>query len=192
MVDRSVRTRMLILATLLSLAIVPAGLAEEIAKAPQEDPLIDYATGVYHGVKAILAHSAEKVGEEHYGFKPTESVRSFGGVLAHATSAQYFFCSTVLGDEAAAPKLDENASKAELIEALEGAFSYCDRAYATMNTTTATETVMMMGSETPKLGALMTNNLHLIEHYGNLITYMRMLDIVPPTSEPGFMETLQQ
>jgi len=26
-----------------------------------------------------------------------------------------------------------------------------------------------------------------VEHYGNLVTYMRLKNIVPPTSEPGFM-----
>lgn len=26
-----------------------------------------------------------------------------------------------------------------------------------------------------------------LEHYGNLVTYMRLKSIVPPTSEPGFM-----
>jgi hypothetical protein len=51
-----------------------------------------------------------------------------------------------------------------------------------------TQMVTLMGSETPKLMALTVNNLHSVEHYGNLITYMRMKNIVPPTSEPGFMQ----
>lgn len=33
----------------------------------------------------------------------------------------------------------------------------------------------------------LVNNLHSIEHYGNLVTYMRLKNIVPPTSEPGAM-----
>jgi hypothetical protein len=31
---------------------------------------------------------------------------------------------------------------------------------------------------------LTVNNMHNMEHYGNLVTYMRMKNIVPPTSEP--------
>jgi hypothetical protein len=46
-----------------------------------------------------------------------------------------------------------------------------------------------MGNDAPKLGALSVNTMHTIEHYGNLITYMRMKNIVPPTSEPGFSPT---
>jgi len=28
--------------------------------------------------------------------------------------------------------------------------------------------------------------MHNLEHYGNLVTYMRLKNIVPPSSEPGF------
>jgi hypothetical protein len=41
--------------------------------------------------------------------------------------------------------------------------------------------------EMPKLGVLHINNIHSTEHYGNLVTYMRLKDIVPPSSEPGFV-----
>jgi hypothetical protein len=33
------------------------------------------------------------------------------------------------------------------------------------------------------LGALTVNNMHDLEHYGNLATYMRMKSIAPPSSE---------
>jgi len=47
--------------------------------------------------------------------------------------------------------------------------------------------VKLFGTEdTPKLDVLTVNNMHSVEHYGNLVTYMRMKNIVPPTSEPGF------
>jgi len=38
----------------------------------------------------------------------------------------------------------------------------------------------------PKLGVLNVNTIHCSENYGNLITYMWLKNIVPPTSEPGF------
>src|SRR5208283_1804409 len=55
----------------------------------------------------------------------------------------------------------------------------------------ATQTVKLFGRDTPKLGVLTVNNIHTIEHYGNLVTYMRLKNIVPPTSEPGFMPVPQ-
>jgi hypothetical protein len=32
-------------------------------------------------------------------------------------------------------------------------------------------------------GALTVNNMHDLEHYGNLATYMRMKSLAPPSSE---------
>ena len=47
--------------------------------------------------------------------------------------------------------------------------------------------VKLFGRDTPALGVLTVNNLHTMEHYGNIVTYLRMKNIVPPTSEPEFM-----
>jgi uncharacterized damage-inducible protein DinB len=35
-----------------------------------------------------------------------------------------------------------------------------------------------------KLGVLWFNASHNLEHYGNLVVYMRMKGVVPPSSEP--------
>ena len=43
--------------------------------------------------------------------------------------------------------------------------------------------VTFFGGDTPKLGVLNANAMHSIEHYGNLVTYMRMKNIVPPSTE---------
>jgi uncharacterized damage-inducible protein DinB len=151
------------------------------------NPLSAHNRTVYGGVKAILLRTAEKMPEENYGFKPTDSVRSFGQILGHVADSQYAFCSRVLGEKNPAPKIEESkTSKADLLAALKGAFAYCDKAYEGMTDASATQMVKFMGGDAPKLGALSVNNIHSVEHYGNLATYMRMKNIVPPTSEPGF------
>ncbi len=43
--------------------------------------------------------------------------------------------------------------------------------------------VKLFGGDTPKLSVLTVNNMHNMEHYGNIVTYMRMKIIVPPSSE---------
>jgi len=43
--------------------------------------------------------------------------------------------------------------------------------------------VKFFGMDMPKLGVLSGNNIHDMEHYGNLVTHMRLKNIVPPTSE---------
>jgi len=45
------------------------------------------------------------------------------------------------------------------------------------------ETVKAFGQERNKLGVLWFNASHNLEHYGNLVVYMRVKGIVPPSSE---------
>jgi len=60
------------------------------------------------------------------------------------------------------------------------------KAYQSMTDAAGAQIVNLMGRDMSKLSVLNVNILHSMEHYGNLITYMRMKNIVPPTSEPGF------
>ena len=159
----------------------------------QDNPLSTYNKTVYEGVKSILLRSAEKMPEENYSFKPTEAVRSYGQIIGHVADAQYLFCSIDLGEKNPDLKIEKTkTSKADLIAALKDAFAYCDKAYDGMTDASASQMVKLFGGDTPKLGVLTVNNLHSIEHYGNLVTYMRMKNIVPPTSEPGAMPQPQK
>ncbi len=171
-----------LLRTLLIWLLAPAAVAFS-----QDNPFSAYNKVVYGGVKTILLRSAEKMPEENYNFKPTDAVRSFSQVVGHVADAQYLFCSIALGEKNPAPKIEQTkTSKADLIAALKDAFAYCDKAYDAMTDASATQMVKLFGGDTPKLGVLTVNNMHAVEHYGNLVTYMRLKNIVPPTSEPGF------
>jgi uncharacterized damage-inducible protein DinB len=174
-------------------ALLISVVASTAVAAAEDNPLSSHNKGVYHGLKAILLGSAEKVPEENYNFKPTEVVRTFGQIVGHVADAQYIFCSIVLGEKNPAPKIEQTkTSKADLIAGLKDAFAYCDKAYDGMTDASAAQMVMVkvFGKEMPKLGVLDTNNIHTTEHYGNLVVYMRMKNIVPPTSDPAFMQQL--
>jgi uncharacterized damage-inducible protein DinB len=155
---------------------------------PKENPLSAWNKHIYGHLKIILLRSADKMPEENYNFKPTDAVRSYGQILGHLADAQYEFCSIALGQKSPTLKIEQTkTSKADLIAALKEAFAYCDKAYDGMTDASATQTMTLMGSEAPKFGVLTVNGMHAIEHYGNLVTYMRMKNIVPPTSEAGPM-----
>ena len=159
------------------------------------NPLSAYNKFAYGMMKTILLRSAEKMPEESYGFRPTDAVRTYGQILGHVADSQYMFCAAALGEKSPAVTLrveKTRTSKADLIAALKDAFAYCDRAYDRLTDAEAAQTVKLMGMETPKLFALMGNNMHNSEHYGNLVTYMRMKNIIPPTSEPGFLPLPQR
>ena len=177
-----------ILRMLLVFLLVPAAAAlaqEKPATAAPENPLSTWNKYAYARVKGILLRSAEKMPEENYSFKPTETVRSYGQILGHLADAQYMFCSLALGEKNPALDIEHTkTSKADLIAALNGAFAYCDKAYDGMTDASATQMIKLFGNDAPKLSALTVNNMHDMEHYGNLVTYMRLKNIVPPSSEP--------
>ena len=163
------------------------------AVAPPANVLSAHNRLMYRGLKTILLRSAEKMPEENYSFRPTEAVRTFGQIVGHIADSQYAFCSPVLGEKRASPGIEKTkTSKADLIAALKDSIAYCDKAYEGMTDASAVEMVKHMGRDTPKLGTLITNNVHSVEHYGNMVTYLRMKNIVPPTSEPEFMKEMMK
>lgn len=150
----------------------------------QENPISAFTKRVYGFQKDILLRSAEKMPEENYSFRPTEEIRSYGQIVGHLADAQYLFCSAALTEKNPEPKIEQTkTSKEDLIAALKSAFAYCDKAYDAMTDASGGQIVKLFGTDTPRLGALNFNNVHNMEHYGNLVTYMRIKKIVPPTSE---------
>src|SRR5467141_1059335 len=154
-------------------------------QAAQPNPFSTFNKFAYGRVKTILVSSAEKMPEENYNFKPTEAIRSYGQIVGHVADAQYNFCSLALGENNPGLKIEQTTTtKADLVAALKGALAYCDKAYDGMTDASGTQTVKLFGMDMPKFGVLNINNAHDMEHYGNLVTYMRLKNIVPPTSEP--------
>ena len=151
---------------------------------PQANPFSTFNKFAYARLKTILVSSAEKMPEENYNFKPTEAVRSYGQIVGHVADAQYNFCSLALGENNPGLKIEQTkTTKADLVAALKDAVAYCDKAYDGMTDASGTQMVKLFGMDMPKFGVLNVNNMHVMEHYGNLVVYMRLKNIVPPTSE---------
>lgn len=181
---------------LILLATSTIAFAQHAPKAPdaaEANPFTTHSRSTYTGVQKILLRAAQAMPEEHYGFRPVETVRTFGEIVGHIGDAQYSFCSVAMGVKNPATKIDAaKATKADLTAALAAAFAYCNQAYDGMTDETAAHMVKLMGSDQTRLGALNVNQVHSIEHYGNLVTYMRIKGLVPPTSDPEFMKSLMR
>ena len=190
-------TRRLSLALVICL-LVPAAARADDKPAAATAPPATAAPGqsfntfnkmAYGFVKTMILGSAEKMPEENYDFKPAESVRSFGQILGHVADSQYYFCSVALGEKNPAKAVEKTkTSKADLVASLKDAFAYCDKAYDGLTPSTAAETVKIFNTQNmPKLDVLTANAMHGVEHYGNLVVYLRVKGLVPPSSEPGVM-----
>lgn len=148
------------------------------------NPLSAGAKFLYNITKSDVLKSAEEMPEENYSFKPASTVRSFGQLVGHVADAQYEFCAPVVGDGAKSPGIEKNkTSKADLIQGLKEAFAYCDKAYDNMTDARAAEMVKFFGHDAAKLTLLDFNAAHNDEHYGNMVTYLRIKGLVPPSSQ---------
>jgi len=175
---------------LLCLLALPAFSQE---KQSSDNPFSAINKRGYERTKGILLRSAEKMPEENYSFEPVDTVRAYGQIIGHLADAQYLFCSTASGEKNPDLKIEKTkTSKADLVAALKDGFAYCDKVYDAMTDTTATQTVKFFGNDVPKFAVLSVNIGHNMEHYGNLVTYMRIKGIVPPTSEQGQMPAPKQ
>lgn len=171
---------------MLALAIFVGGLAPAMAQAQAaaSDPLSSAIRAMYEGIKRNIVESAAKMPEEHYGFKPTPEVRSFGELLGHIANTHYSYCSTARGEKNPnAENLEKKGTKADLQKALDASLAFCDAAYATMTDAKAVELIPAGQAQVIRVQRLLANIAHDNEHYGNLVTYMRMKGLVPPSTE---------
>jgi uncharacterized damage-inducible protein DinB len=147
-------------------------------------------TNFVHG-KNFIAKAAEVMPENLYGMRPGPQmeVRTFGQIVGHLAIFNYLYCSDAKGQKnpAEGKDFEKLATKAELVKALNDSFNYCDGVYSGMTDASLTETISATrdnGSKVPMLRAsrLIGNISHNQEHYGNIVTYMRIKSMVPPSS----------
>jgi uncharacterized damage-inducible protein DinB len=176
-------------------AVVALG-AQAALTAQSTNPLTSGARLHYGIVKDAVTRAAAKMPEEFYAFRPTADVRSFAQLIGHLADANYRLCSVIAGQD---PPIDAGIektrkTKADLAKALAESFAYCDQRYAEMTDAAGAPTVKFdAGGEgsrvpiqMPRFTVLAFHVGHAYEHYGNVVTYMRLKGIVPPSSEPPF------
>ncbi len=170
------------------LMVVPCALfgqeKPQAPAAPPANPITASEKGLYSFVSNAVIGAAQKMPEENYSFKPTPDVRSFGQLVGHVADASYMFCSQTLGEANPTKDIEKTkTSKADLVAALKDAVAYCDKTFDSMTDAKGSQMVKFMSFDIAKLTLLSLNTAHMDEHYGNMVTYLRIKQIVPPTSE---------
>jgi len=163
---------------------VVLGLIASVLLAESANPLSDDVRRAYTEVRDNILRSAEKMPAENYDFRPAPRVRTFGQLIGHVAQEQYlFFCGPVKGEQKAADIERTKTTKPELVAALKDSFAYCDAVYNNITDSTAKEIVNTGGNRNMKLRLLWMNVVHDQSHYGNIVTYLRIKGIVPPSTE---------
>ncbi|GMV10678.1 MAG TPA: DinB family protein [Gemmatimonadaceae bacterium] len=174
------------LAPLTCAAIVAAGALIPSAlpgQAPQPDPSIAAMRSNWESVVRNITAAAEELSEADYAYRPVATVRTFGELVGHVAGSQNLMCAAALGDKQPAEDAVEKAAKtkAALVAALKESTVYCAKAYG-IPAASAAMGVELFGMKMTRAGALALNAVHDGEHYGNMVTYMRMKGMVPPSS----------
>jgi uncharacterized damage-inducible protein DinB len=175
------------------LAIPAVAQTGEQSGANPANPLSTWLRNAYMGNRNVIVRSAEKMPEENYGMRPgtQQEVRTFGQQIGHIADYNFLWCSQAKGEKNpnAGNNLEKLNTKAEFLKALNDAFAYCDGVYSSLTDASGLEMVDITqesGRQTRNLrmALLILNFAHNNEIYGNIVTYLRMKDIVPASSEP--------
>jgi len=176
-----------------SLLAFPAA-AQTGQQPPPKDPLSTWLRNAYNGGKKNITRAADKMPEEFYTLRPgaQTEVRTFGQIVGHLANFNDLWCSDAKGEKNPnqGNDFEKLAAKADLVKALNDALSYCDRLYSSLTDASGMEIIEVTNDagrkvQVLRISRLIQNHVHNNEHYGNMVTYLRMKSIVPPSSEPA-------
>ncbi len=178
---------------LLGIVLAIPAAAQTAQQSGPKDPMATWLHNAFNNNRRNIEKSAEKVPEELYGLRPGPQieVRTFGQILGHLANFNYLWCSQAKGEKNPAQGSDYEklSSKALLLRTLNDSFTYCDAVYSSLTDASGLEIVTVTQengrqAQVPRMSLLVLNYGHNNDHYGNLVTYMRIKGIVPASSEP--------
>ena len=163
-------------------AVVPAIASAQSAQNPMSAGL---ARG-FANVSGFIVKSAEMLPDEKFSYKPVATVRSLAEEFGHVADAHYMFCSRAKGEANPATAKIEGGGlkKADLIAKLSESVAYCAGVYNAMTDATLAEPFQVGQARGIKLLPLANNIAHDNEHYGKIVTALRLNGMVPPSSQP--------
>lgn len=149
-----------------------------------QNPLSGDLKNSYNGAKNTIMKAADEMPEADYSFKATPAERTYGEIVAHIADVQMALCGNAQGEQKKADTAGKT-SKADLVAALKASFDFCDAAYDGMTDADAAKMVTMFGPrKATKLAVLNFNISHDQEMYGQMVVYLRLKGLVPPSSQP--------
>jgi uncharacterized damage-inducible protein DinB len=134
--------------------------------------------------------AADAMPADKFEYAPTmgefKGVRTFGSEVKHVAGANYYYFGKWGVPNTKSPDdIDKLAGKAEIMQALRDSFAY---EHAAFNMITAANAFEPMDKSGETRASLATHALaHMMDHYGQMVEYLRMNGIVPPASRKPAM-----
>jgi uncharacterized damage-inducible protein DinB len=137
------------------------------------------------GMEKEFVDAAEAMPEDKFNFSPTQGefkgVRSFGAQVKHVAESNYYFFGGGISEADMKTKseaIEKLTSKADIIQALKDSFT---QAHTFIKGITP-ENAFVMTANGTRGGMSSFGIAHLMDHYGQMVVYLRMNGIVPPAS----------
>ena len=137
------------------------------------------------GLEKEIVDAAEAMPADKYDYAPTQGdfkgVRSFGSQVKHLAEANYeFFEGWSVPGAAKIDDIEKLTTKDEIVKALKDSYTY---AHAALKTITPENAFVQMGErKSTRAGTAAFCLAHSMDHYGQMVEYLRMNNIVPPAS----------
>jgi len=170
-------------------APVPSGQPQQ-PPAPLPGVVAEVKT-IYTNVHTYITKAVEQFPAEKLTWQPTPAVRSWARLIGHITDDNNGACFLLAGETARPARVDtadtESAanklSKDDLLKGYKESVERCQKAFAAVTEANMAERNGPTGGRS-KIGTLIYNTSHTNEHYGNIVTYMRLNNLVPPSTTP--------
>lgn len=125
--------------------------------------------------------AGEELTAAEYSYRPVETVRTIGQLFGHVANANYMICAVIAGEDNPNSVDFEKATREEIVAGLKAAAAYCSTV-AESSAKRHHDPISLFGMNGDVTWATSFNAAHNAEHYGNIVTYMRMMGKVPPSS----------
>lgn len=118
---------------------------------------------------------------DKYSYRPTPEVRSFGEIINHISGEGRMELEAVGGAQPGDPdRYMSLKDRTEVVRALSEFFDYGTSVLANMTDQQVLEPVTLRERQSPRWAVVVGAIGHNKEHYGNLVTYLRLNGITPP------------
>jgi uncharacterized damage-inducible protein DinB len=152
-----------------------------IATAQAADDIVGPLRTQWGITRDLVVNLVQIMPEGKYDYKPTPAIRSFRETVTHLILENYTFMSLVAGDPAPdKAKFEALKSPDELMKALSESYAFGERTLAALTDTKAVEKITMRGQSVVRWYPVLYNIQDSMDHYGNLVIYVRLNGLVPP------------
>jgi len=163
------------------------------AKAAEHHTIAQVMDRELSGVEGEFVPAAEAMPEDKYSFAPTngefKGVRTFAQQVKHVAAVNYLIGASILEEKPPVELGSENGpdsvkTKAEAVKFLKDSFAYAHKAVGTINEGNLLTPIKSPFGEgmTTRLAMASVIVAHCFDHYGQMVEYLRMNNIVPPAS----------